>query len=436
MASSLRILVLGTGGREHALAWKLAQSPLCDLLLMMPGNAGMEAFGINLPLDPLDFDSVLKACCAHKVDMVISGPEAPLMAGLADQLTAAGILMVGPTQAAARLEGSKVFAKQICAAAHVPTAPYKHFRDFDSATAYVHHVGDRSCVIKRDDPALGKGVILADNAHGAQSALSDFFGQQKGIYGAQPLPGVLIEERLVGEEMSFFALCNGTQAISLGAAQDYKRLRDGDKGPNTGGMGAYGPLPFMTPVLEQTIMDTFIYPILAVLKAQGMEYKGVLYAGLMKTDQGLVLLEYNVRFGDPEAQVLMVRLASDLVPLLLWAAEDERAPMPALPVWRKEAVLGVVLAAQGYPEVGVPSLSPIRGVEDIKEDSVHIFHGATARDSKGRLYGTGGRILTVVGLGSTLGESQARAYSALERIVWPDGQYRKDIGKCVSFKTF
>jgi phosphoribosylamine---glycine ligase len=416
----MNILILGSGGREHALAWKLAASPLADRLYCAPGNAGIAGEAECVALDHGDHTAIIAFCKEKAVDFVVVGPEIPLVAGIVDDLEAAGIKAFGPSRAAARLEGSKAFTKDLCRANNIPTAAYERFTAAAPAADYVRRTG-APIVIKADGLAAGKGVVVATTIAEAEEAIEMMFGGALGDAGA----AVVIEEFLAGEEASFFVLCDGDEVVPLATAQDHKRAFDGDQGPNTGGMGAYSPAWVMTPELEGRALDEIVLPTVRALKAMGTPYKGVLYAGLMITDAGPKLIEYNVRFGDPECQVLMLRLMSDLLPALM-AARDGMLKNFALR-WFPEAALTVVMATKGYPGsygkgseiAGLAEAGTIAGVE--------IFHAGTARDG-GRILASGGRVLNVSALGTTVAQAQARAYAAVDRIVWPQGFCRRDIG--------
>jgi phosphoribosylamine---glycine ligase len=414
----MNILLLGSGGREHALAWKLAASPLADRLYCAPGNAGIARDAECVALDPADHGAIVAFCRANAIDFVAVGPEAPLVAGLVDDLEAAGIKAFGPTRAAARLEGSKGFAKDLCRANNIPTAAYERFASAAAARDYVRRMG-APIVVKADGLAAGKGVVAAATLAEAENAVDMIFG------GTLGEAGVVIEEFLAGEEASFFVLADGENVVPLATAQDHKRAFDGDRGPNTGGMGAYSPAPAMTPQLEKRALDEIVIPTLRAMQAIGAPYRGVLYAGLMITDTGPKLIEYNVRFGDPECQVLMLRLMSDLLPALM-AARDGVLKNFALR-WYPDAALGVVMAAKGYPESYAKG-SVIGGLDDAEKlEQVEVFHAGTRRDD-GRILANGGRVLDVCALGKTVGEAQARAYAAVDKIVWPEGFCRRDIG--------
>lgn len=415
----MNVLLLGSGGREHALAWKIAASPLLTRLYAAPGNPGIGSEAELVKLDIADHVAVAAFCRDKKIDLVLVGPEGPLVAGIADDLRAENIRVFGPSKAAARLEGSKGFTKDLCARYDIPTAAYGRFGDLASAKAYVEKTG-APIVIKADGLAAGKGVTVAMTLGEAQAALDACFDGSFGTAGAE----VVVEEFMTGEEASFFCLCDGTTALPFGTAQDHKRVGDGDVGPNTGGMGAYSPAPVMTPQMIERTMREIIEPTMHGMAELGAPFSGILFAGLMITDKGPKLIEYNTRFGDPECQVLMMRLKDDLLVLLNAATDGQLAHSSVR--WRDEAALTVVMAARGYP--GTPEKgSVIRGVEDAAGDGVQIFHAGTAING-GALVANGGRVLNVTASGATVGEAQKRAYAALDRIDWPDGFCRRDIG--------
>ncbi|PBB27501.1 MULTISPECIES: phosphoribosylamine--glycine ligase [unclassified Mesorhizobium] len=415
----MNVLLLGSGGREHALAWKIAASPLLTKLYAAPGNPGIGAEAELVKLDITDHAAVTAFCREKKIDLVVVGPEGPLVAGIADDLRAENIRVFGPSKAAARLEGSKGFTKDLCARYDIPTAAYGRFNDLASAKAYVEKTG-APIVIKADGLAAGKGVTVAMTLDEARAALDACFEGSFGVAGAE----VVIEEFMTGEEASFFCLCDGTTALPFGTAQDHKRVGDGDVGPNTGGMGAYSPAPVMTPEMVERTMREIIEPTMRGMAELGAPFAGILFAGLMITDKGPKLIEYNTRFGDPECQVLMMRLKDDLLVLLNAAVDGQLAHTSIR--WRDETALTVVMAARGYP--GTPEKgSVIRGVEQAAGEGVQIFHAGTAING-GALVANGGRVLNVTATGATVGEAQARAYAALGRIDWPDGFCRRDIG--------
>ena len=416
----MNILLLGSGGREHALAWKIAASPLTSKLYCAPGNAGIAQEAECVALDIADHRAVTAFAKEKRIDFVVVGPEAPLCAGIVDDLEAAGIKAFGPTKWAARLEGSKGFTKDLCKANNIPTAAYKRFKHAREAKDYVREKG-APIVVKADGLAAGKGVVVADNVAEAEAAIDMMFGDGLGA----PAWEIVIEDCLIGEEASFFALCDGETAIPLASAQDHKRVGDGDKGPNTGGMGAYSPAPVMTAAMEKRVMDEIVMPTVAALKRAGAPYKGVLFAGLMITDTGPQLIEYNVRFGDPETQVLMLRLMSDLLPALVAARDGQLKNFDLR--WYPDAALTVVMAAKGYPGAYEKG-TPIEGLDKAAEiDNVEIFHAGTKAEG-GRILATGGRVLNVCARGKTVREAQARAYEAVDRIRWPGGFCRRDIG--------
>jgi phosphoribosylamine---glycine ligase len=416
----MNILLLGSGGREHALAWKMAASPLVDRLFCAPGNAGIAQEAECTQLDIADHAAVIGFCRDNRIDFVVVGPETPLCAGIVDDLEAAGIKAFGPSRTAARLEGSKGFTKDLCRSAGIPTAAYERFGAAVPAKAYVRQRG-APIVVKADGLAAGKGVVVAESVAEAEAAIEMILGGGLGAAGGE----LVVEECLVGEEASFFALCDGETALPLASAQDHKRAFDGDKGPNTGGMGAYSPAPIVEPAMSERVMSEIIAPTLRAMKALGAPYKGVLYAGLMITADGPKLIEYNVRFGDPECQVLMPRLMSDLVPALLASRDDVLKSVDLR--WYPDAALTVVMAAKGYPGSYAKG-SVIEGLDEAAAvEGVEIFHAGTRRED-GRVLANGGRVLDVTALGKTVSEARTRAYEALSRIRWPDGFYRHDIG--------
>ncbi len=417
----MNILLLGSGGREHALAWKMAASPLVERLYCAPGNAGIAQDAELVDLDLGDHKALIAFCGSHTIDFVVVGPEGPLCDGAVDSLEAAGIKTFGPGKIAAQLEGSKGFTKDICRANNIPTAAYERFTEITAAKSYVRQQG-APIVIKADGLAAGKGVIVAMTPDEAEAALDMIFGGGVGAAGAE----VVVEEFLTGEEVSFFVLCDGESAIPMVTAQDHKRAFDGDKGPNTGGMGAYSPAPTMTPDLQHRVMDEIVHPTLRALKAMGAPYKGVLYAGLMMTAQGPKLIEYNVRFGDPECQVMMLRLMSDIVPALM-ASRDGMLKNFDLR-WYPDPALTVVMAAKGYPGAYAKG-TVIEGLDDAAQvEGVEIFHAGTKREG-GKITAIGGRVLNVSAMGKTVAEAQQRAYAAIDKIRWPEGFCRRDIGK-------
>ena len=416
----MNILLLGSGGREHALAWKIAASPLTGRLFCAPGNAGIAREAEIVPLDIADHAAVIAFCRAQKIELVVVGPEGPLCAGIVDDLAAAGIKAFGPSKAAARLEGSKGFTMDLCRANNIPAAGYERFTAADPAKAYVRAQG-APIVVKADGLAAGKGVVVAQSVADAESAIDMMFAGGLGGAGAE----VVVEEFLPGEEASFFALCDGERAIPLISAQDHKRAFDGDQGPNTGGMGAYTPALVMTPEVTQRTMDEIVLPTVRAMKAMGAPFKGVLYAGLMITAQGPKLFEYNVRFGDPESQVMMLRLMSDLVPALLACCDGVLGTFDLR--WYPDAALTVVMAAKGYPGSYAKG-SVIDGLDAAAEvEGVEIFHAGTQAQN-GKLVANGGRVLNVCAIGKTVAIAKTRAYQAIDLIRWSDGFCRRDIG--------
>lgn len=415
----MKVLVIGSGGREHALVWKIKQSPLVDALFCSPGNGGIaeECPCVNLSSN----EAVLAFCRAEGIDLVVVGPEKPLVDGLSDLLRQEKIPVFGCSQAAAQLEGSKGFTKDLCAKYQIPTAAYGRFDDPKSAREYLEKY-PAPIVIKADGLAAGKGVIMAETQEQALEAIDEIFGGKFGSAGAS----VVIEEWLQGEEASFFALSDGKSVRALGEAQDHKRAFDGDKGPNTGGMGTYSPTKLLTDTLRVRVMEEIIRPTVAAMNSEGIPFQGILFAGLMITPKGPMLLEYNVRFGDPEAQSLMMRLEDDIMPALLACAKGEGLAGVGLAM-KEEATLCVVMAANGYPDEYQKG-TEIRGIE--KADAllgVKVFHAGTeAKD--GIVIAVGGRVLGVTAIGKTIKEAQQRAYEAVDHIDWPEGFCRKDIG--------
>jgi len=417
----MRVLVVGSGGREHALAWAICASPLADQVYCAPGNAGIAADAECVPVAVRDTAGLIAFCRKAAIDFVAVGPEAPLVAGLVDALESAGIAAFGPSQAAAALEGSKGFLKDLCARENIPTAAYRRFRDAAAAKAYIAAEG-APIVVKADGLAAGKGVAVAATLAEAYAAVDAALGEGRfGAAGAE----IVVEECLQGEEASFFALIDGVNALPLIAAQDHKRVGDGDIGPNTGGMGAYSPTPLVTPAAEGAVMERIILPTVRAMQRDGQPFKGVLYAGLMLTEAGPKLLEYNVRFGDPECQVLMMRLRSDILPALI-ATRDGILKEVDLR-WYDETALCVVMAARGYPDDPQRG-SEIRGLDAAASDpEVKIFHAGTRRDGD-RLLADGGRVLGVTALGRDLAAARDRAYRAVDKVDWPEGFCRRDIG--------
>lgn len=417
----MNILLLGSGGREHALATALATSPLCARLFTAPGNPGTAVCGENVALDVADHTAVIAFCRLQSIDLVVVGPETPLVAGIVDDLQAAGIRAFGPSRAAAQLEGSKSFTKALCDAFNIPTAAYARFEDLQPALEYVRGRG-APIVVKADGLAAGKGVVVAQDLAQAEDALSMIFSGQFGEAGA----AVVVEDFLDGEEASFFAICDGEIAVPLASAQDHKRAYDGDTGPNTGGMGAASPAPIVTPEMAKRVMDEIVMPTVRGMKAQGTPYTGILYAGLMIGEDGPKLIEYNARFGDPECQVLMPRLASDLVELLLAATNGALADVS--PQWRDDAAVTVVMATKGYPGA-VEKGSRIEGIDKANAlEGVTVFHAGT-KAVDGAIVANGGRVLNVTALAPTLRQARERAYEAVALIDWPEGFCRSDIGQ-------
>lgn len=418
----MRVLVIGSGGREHALCWAIAPSPLLTQLWCAPGNPGIAAEAECVPIGATDIAGLVAFAREHAVDLVVPGPEQPLVAGVADAMAEAGIACCGPTAAAAALEGSKSFAKEVCDAAGVPTARWERFDDPEAARAFIHRRG-APIVVKADGLAGGKGVVVAPTEALALAAIERMMTERAlGRGGAS----IVIEECLAGEELSFFALCDGTHALPLGSAQDHKRVGEGDTGPNTGGMGAVSPAPAMTPAMEQAVMDRIIRPVLVELARRGMPFRGILYAGLMLTEAGAKVIEFNVRFGDPECQALLPRLKSDLLPALVAACDGELAQFDLR--WHELASIGVVMAARGYPETPRTG-GEIRGLEQAAAvPGVQIFHAGTELGADGGIRAAGGRVLTVCATAADLRVAREAAYAAIDRIDWADGFCRRDIG--------
>ena len=416
----MNILILGSGGREHALAWAVKQNPKTDRLIVAPGNAGIALLAEVADIDILDGAAVVSLCAENAIDFVIVGPEAPLAAGVADATRAAGLLTFGPSAAAARLEASKAFTKEICDACAAPTAAYARFTEPAPAMDYIRQQG-APIVVKADGLAAGKGVIVAMTEAEALAAIDDMFGGEFGAAGAE----VVIEEFMTGEEASFFILTDGTHALPIGTAQDHKRVGDGDTGPNTGGMGAYSPAPVLTEALQQQAMDQIVLPTIREMARRGTPYQGVLFAGLMIENGQARLVEYNARYGDPECQVLMMRLGAQALDLMLACAEGrlDKAQVN----WADDHALTVVMAANGYPGAYAKG-SQIRGLEALPEDSRHmVFHAGTAARDAG-IIASGGRVLNVTARGATLREAHDAAYAMVDAIDWPGGFCRRDIG--------
>ncbi|WP_293448987.1 phosphoribosylamine--glycine ligase [Planktotalea sp.] len=416
----MNILILGGGGREHALAWAVIQNPKCDKLIVSPGNAGIAKIADCATMDIEDSAVVIEFAQAEAIDFVIIGPEAPLAAGVSDDLRSAGFLVFGPSRAASQLEASKAFTKEICDAANAPTAGYGHFTDAQAAKDYIRTNG-APIVVKADGLAAGKGVVVAMDEAEALEAVDYMFGGAFGDAGAE----VVIEEFMDGEEASFFVLCDGENVLPIGTAQDHKRVGEGDTGPNTGGMGAYSPAPVLTDAIADRALNEIVKPCMAEMVKRGTPYQGVLYAGLMIKDGVPRLVEYNVRFGDPECQVLMMRLGGQALDLLQAAAEERLADTKVN--WADDHALTVVMAANGYPGSYAKG-SVINGLDGCADDSFNVvFHAGTTKND-GAITATGGRVLNVTARGATLAEAHKRAYDMVDAIDWPDGFYRKDIG--------
>jgi phosphoribosylamine--glycine ligase len=416
----MRILVTGGGGREHALCWAISASPLCTKLFCAPGNAGIAQVAqcIDVPIE--DVEGQVALALAEKIDFVVVGPEGPLVAGLADRLTKVGIKVFGPSAEAAQLEGSKGFTKDLCRRHHIPTGAYERFVDLDKALAYIQKQG-APIVVKADGLAAGKGVVVAETVEQAEGAVRDMLaGNRFGAAGAS----VVIEEFLDGEEASLFALTDGEHALALAGAQDHKRAFDGDKGPNTGGMGAYSPAPILDAAMVERAMNEIVLPTVKAMKADGIPFKGVLYAGLMIGANGPKLIEYNCRFGDPETQPMMMRLKSDIVPALLACADGGLKHLDLR--WSDEAALTVVMAANGYPDAYKKG-SEILGLEAAGQvEGVQVFHAGTRADGE-HVLANGGRVLNVTAIAPTVEQARERAYKAVDLIDWPEGFCRRDI---------
>ncbi len=418
----MRVLVVGSGGREHALCWAIAASPLLTKLWCAPGNPGIAQVAECVPIGVLDIAELVAFAQDNEVDLVVPGPEAPLVAGIVDAMEEAGVPCCGPTRTAARLEGSKAFTKEVCDDAGIPTAQWERFDDAEAAREFVLRRG-APIVIKADGLAAGKGVTVAETEAEALAAIDAMMDQR--VFGESGA-SVVIEECLTGDEVSLFALCDGTNAVLLGSAQDHKRVGDGDIGPNTGGMGSYSPVPAFPPALEQACFDRFIKAALAEMERRGTPFRGILYAGLMLTDDGPKLIEFNVRFGDPECQVLLMKLRSDLLPALVAACDGELGHFDLR--WDDVAAIGVVMAARGYPEAPQRGSEIRRLAEADALPRVQIFHAGTKATADGRILAAGGRVLTVCATGRTLREARDAAYAAVDRIDWPEGFCRRDIG--------
>lgn len=416
----MKVLVVGSGGREHALCWAIAKSPKCKKLFCAPGNAGIANVATCVDIAADDIDAILTFVQDNKIGFVVVGPEAPLVAGLVDALNEAGVKAFGPTAAAAQLEGSKTFMKDLCAKYDIPTADYAGFDDCDEAKEYIiRHPAP--IVVKASGLAAGKGVILCKNQNEAYAAIDHMMTERAFDNAGDE---VVIEEFLTGEEASFFCLVDGNHAVPMAGAQDHKAAHDGDEGPNTGGMGAYTPAPILTDAMVDTVMETIIAPTIKGMAHEGCPYKGVLYAGLMIEDGVPKLLEYNVRFGDPECQALMMRLKSDALEALVACADGKLDKIKM--DWRDEAALVVVLAAQGYPGRYAKG-TEIKGLDGLDADDAVVFHAGTAKDDD-KVVATGGRVLGVTALGKTVKAAQKRAYEIVDQIDWPQGFCRRDIG--------
>ena len=418
----MRVLVVGSGAREHALCWAIAASPLLDKLWCAPGNPGIATVAECVPIGVMDFPALVAFAQDNAIDLVVPGPEAPLVAGLTDAMEAAGIACCGPSMAAAQLEGSKTFAKDIADAAGIPTAKWERFDDADAARAFVRRRG-APLVVKADGLAAGKGVVVATTEDEALAAIDAMMDAR--IYGDSGA-SVVIEECLVGQEVSLFALCDGETALFMGSAQDHKRVGDGDTGPNTGGMGCYSPVPAFPASLEQAAFDRMIRPALAEMARRGTPFRGFLYAGLMLTEDGPKLIEYNARFGDPECEVLLPKLKSDLLPALRAACDGELRDFDLR--WNDTAAVCVVMAARGYPEAPEHG-SIVRGLAKAATvPNVIIFHAGTTADADGTIHAAGGRVLAITATGATIAEARNSAYRAVKIIDWPEGFCRNDIG--------
>ena len=416
----MNILLIGSGGREHALAWKLAQSRLCTKLFASPGNPGIAEHAELVALDLGNHAQVAEFCAAQGIGLVVVGPEAPLVDGLGDSLRAAGVPVFGPSQAAAQLEGSKAFTKELCARHNIPTAAFRRVTSAEEGLAALDAF-TIPVVIKADGLAAGKGVTVAMTRAEAEEAVREIFSGRFGAAGAE----AVIEEFLEGEEASFFAITDGHTVVSFGSAQDHKRVGDGDTGPNTGGMGAYSPAPVLTPLLEGEALERIVIPTVQAMASEGVPYSGVLYAGLMLTPKGVQLIEYNCRFGDPECQVLMQRYEGDLAELMLATAESRLATLPA-PQFSPETALTVVMAAKGYPDTPQKGGS-IDGLAAAEADGAKVFHAGTALKD-GQLVANGGRVLNVTARGPNVTSAQQKAYAAVDNILFPEGFCRRDIG--------
>jgi phosphoribosylamine--glycine ligase len=416
----MRILVVGSGGREHALCWKIAASPLTDTLYCAPGNAGIASVAECVAIGAEDIEQLTAFAVEQEIDLVVVGPEAPLVNGLVDRFEAAGIRAFGPRQNAAEIEGSKGFMKDLAARHNIPTARYKRFLDPDNARIFARTL-KLPVVVKADGLAAGKGVIICASHGEAEAAIDSMMvGHRFGRAG----DSVVVEEFLDGEELSFFALSDGTHVLPMVSAQDHKRAGDGDTGPNTGGMGAYSPAPVATPEIEARIMAEIVRPAIAGLKSEGREFKGVLFAGIMVTKDGPKLIEFNARFGDPECEVLCIRMMSDIVPALVACADGTLEDFDLR--WYPESAVTVVMAARGYPGPTKPG-SIIRNLPEERDDAI-VFHCGTRKNAAGEIAAHGGRVLAVTALGKDVRAAQAKAYELVDAIGWPEGFCRRDIG--------
>ncbi len=420
----MKILLIGSGGREHALAWKLEQSPLCEKLYCAPGNAGIDDVATCVDIAAEDIEGILSFVQEHVIDFVIVGPEQPLVDGLGTSLRKAGVAVFGPDTKAAQLEGSKGYMKDFCVRHNIPTASYERFKSLDKAKEYIREHG-APIVIKTDGLAAGKGVIIAETVEEAEKSVTEMLsGESFGSAGEE----LVIEEFMDGEELSYFALADGETFLSLTSAQDHKRVGEGDTGLNTGGMGAYSPAHFITPDLEKKIIDRIIKPTVDGMREDGVPFKGVLFAGLMVVNGEPKLIEYNIRFGDPECQPIMMRLESDLVELLLATDKGTLATYKDKVLWSDQTTLCVVMAANGYPG-SYKKGTIIKNTADLTAmQNVQLFHAGTLRDNSGSLVGSGGRVLGIVGVGDTILEAQNKAYAGVNQIDWPEGFCRRDIG--------
>jgi phosphoribosylamine--glycine ligase len=418
----MKVLVVGSGGREHALCWAISGSPLLTKLYCAPGNPGIAAVAECVDIGVLDIPTLVGFAQDKAIDLVVPGPEAPLVAGITDAMEAVGIQCCGPTAAAAQLEGSKTFTKEIADAISIPTALWERFEDAEAARAFIRRRGV-PIVVKADGLAAGKGVVVAETEDEALAAIDAMMDQK--LFGGSGA-AVVIEECLVGEEVSLFALCDGEDALLLGSAQDYKRVGDGDTGPNTGGMGACSPVPNFPPKLEEACLELIIRPALKEMVRRGMPFRGILFAGLMLTEEGAKLIEFNVRFGDPECQVLLARMKSDLLPALQAACDGELGDFDLR--WNDQAAVAVVMAARGYPEAPERG-SVIKGLDQAAaQPGVSVFHAGTAAGPDGTILAAGGRVLTICGTAPTVQQARAVTYAAVDAIVWPEGFCRRDIG--------